>query len=51
VGLAPKGQKLWHAAFRDYQKALKEIEAAFKPADEAATRRILGAIVTYTSAS
>ena len=49
VGLAPKGQKAWHAAFRDYQRSLKEIQAAFKPADEAATRRILAGIGNYTS--
>ena len=37
VGLAPKGQKAWQTAFRDYERALKEIEVAFKPVDEVAT--------------
>ena len=50
VGLTVKGQRAWQAALGDYHRALEALGARFKPADEAATRRVLGEINSYTAA-
>ncbi len=51
VGLTAKGQRIWHAANREYLQTLDAVESTLSQADRKTTERVLRKMIAAVSSS